>query len=107
MTHITIHAHASRAVAVHAPSHCLIYFATHAVHLPDLPVTGCAFEPGANVRLVRVESVRFRFERVDAAPWRLLLAFGEGRELLNLGAIGFDRIVATHASIDVRNRCVR
>ena len=107
MADVAVNAHASRAVAVHAPSHRLLDFATHAVHLPDLSVTCGAFEPGSNVRLVRVESVRFRFKPVDAAPRRLLLARGEGRELLNLGAVGLDRFVTTHARIDVGNRRVR
>jgi len=94
-------------VTVDAPAHRLIDLATDAVHLGDLAVTGRAFETRSNVRLVSVKSVRFRFEPIDAPPKRLLILFSKSRKLLNFRAIGFDRVVTTHASRDVWNSRVR
>jgi len=77
------------------------------MHLSDLPVTRSALDSCANVRLVRVKSVRLGFEPVHATPRRLLFALGERCELLNLRALSLDRVVATHACCDVWNRRVR
>lgn len=107
MTNIAIHAHASRSMAVHAPSHRLIYFAAHSMHLPNLTVTRRAVDSGSNVRFVRVVSVRFRFDPIDATPRRLLFSLSVGRELLNLRAFSLDRLVATHARGNVWDRRVR
>lgn len=73
------------------------------MHLADLPVTRCAIDSRANVRLVRVVRVRFWFQPVHALPRRLLFSLEERRELLNLGAFGLDRLVATHTGGDVGN----
>ena len=107
MTNIAIHTHASRSMAVHAPSHRLIYFATHSMHLSDVAVTRCAFDSGPNVRLVRVISICLRFEPVHATPRRLLFALGERRKFLNLRALSLYRVVATHARSNVWNSRVR
>ena len=77
MANVAIYAHAFCAVAVDAPSHCLIHFATHAMHFPNLAVTGDAFEAGSNVRLVRVENICFGFVPIHATPRRLLFVLGE------------------------------
>lgn len=106
MTNVTIHADAFRAMAIDAPSHRLIYLATHAMHLSNLAVTRRAFETRANVRLMRVEHIRLRFVPVHASPRRLLLALGERGELLHLRALGHDRLVTAHAGRDVWNGSV-
>ena len=77
------------------------------MHLADLSVTRRALDSSTNVRFVRIKGVRLRFEPVHATPWRLLFALGERRELLNLRAIGLDRLVATHARSDVWDSRVR
>lgn len=107
MANVAIHTHASRSMAVHAPSHRLIYFAAHSMHLSDLTVTRCALDSSPNVRLVRVISIRLRFEPIHATPRRLLFALGERGELLNLRAFGLDRLVATHARSNVWDSRVR
>jgi hypothetical protein len=94
-------------MAVHAPSHRLIYFAPYSMHLSDLPVTRCTLDSCANVGLVRVKGVRFGFEPVHATPRRLLFSFCEPRKFLNLRTFSLDRFVATHARCDVWNRRVR
>jgi len=94
-------------MAVHAPSHRLIYFAAHSMHLSNLTVTRRALDSSPNMRLVRVVSVRLRFKPVHALPWRLLFSLSERRKLLNLRAFGLDRLVATHARSDVWDSRVR
>ena len=103
MTDVAIHTNASGLVAVYAPSHGLVYFATHTVHLANLSVTGCAFDSSLNVRLMSVVGVSFRCEPVHALPGRLLFFLRERRELLNFRALGLDGVVATHAGVDVGN----
>ena len=107
MADVTIHTNASRTMAIHAPSHRLIYLAPYPMHLSDLPVTRRTLDSRANVRLVRVKSVRLGFEPVHATPRRLLFSFREPRKFLNLRAFSLDRFVATHACCDVWNRRVR
>ena len=85
----------------------MIYFAAHSMHLSDLAVTRRAFEPGFDVRLVRVEHIRLRFVPIHPAPRRLFLALRKCSELLHLGAFGHDRFVTSHARRDVRNSRVR
>src|SRR5512134_3016556 len=101
MTNVTIHTNAPGCMAVHAPSHRLIYFAAHSMHLPYIAVTRRALDAGANVRLVRVVGVRLGLEPVHTTPRRLLFSLCERSELLNLRTFGLDRLVATHAGIDV------
>src|SRR5258707_9923324 len=84
MANIAIDAHVSSAVAVDAPSHGLIYFATDAMHLSNLAVTSSAFETGSNVRLVRGGKVCLRFMPIHPAPRRLVFSFGELGQLLHL-----------------------
>jgi hypothetical protein len=103
MTDVAIHTNASGLVAVYTPSHRLIYFAPHAMHLANIPVTGGAIYSSLYVRLVRVICVRFRFEPVHALPGRLLFSLREGGQLLNFGALGLDGLVATHTRADVGN----
>ena len=88
MADVAIYAHAFCPVAVDAPSHCLIHFATHAMHFPNLAVTGDTFEAGSNVRLMRVENIRFGLVPVHTAPGRLLFLFRERRKLLHFRALG-------------------
>lgn len=107
MANVAIDTHASRAMAFDAPTHCLIYFATHAVHLADLAVTRRAFEPRLYVRLVRVENICLSFVPIHTSPRRLLFALGECRQFLHLGAFGHDRFVTPHARGDVGNSRVR
>jgi len=94
-------------MAVHAPSHRLIYLAPYSMHLSDLPVTRCTLDSCANVRLVRVKGIRLGLEPVHPLPRRLLLSFCEHGEFLNLRTLSLDRVVATHACSDVWNRRVR
>src|SRR5437773_6851782 len=103
MTDVAIHTNASGLVAVDTPSHGLIYFAPHTMHLANLPVTGCAFDSSLDVRLMRVVGVSFRFEPVHPLPGRLLFSLRERRELLNFRALSLDRFVATLTGGDVRN----
>ena len=107
MTDVAIDTHASCAMAIDAPTHCLIYLATNAVHLSDFAVARRAFEARLYVRLVRVKHICLRFMPIHPAPRRLLFALGECRELLHLGAFGHDRFVTSHARGDVRNSRVR
>lgn len=90
MAHVAIDAHASCPVAVDAPSHRLIHFATHSMHLSNLAMTRNAFEPRAYVGLVRVENICLGFVPVHSTPRRLLLALGECCQFLNLPAFGQD-----------------
>ena len=103
MTHVAIHTNASRLMAVDTPSHSLVYDAPHAMHLPNLPVTGCAVDASFDVRLMCVIGVGFGFEPVDPLPGRLFFSFGEGCELLNFRTLGLDRLVTTHTGVDIRN----
>jgi hypothetical protein len=107
MTHVTINTHIPRSVTVHAPTHCLIYLATNAMHLAHLTVTGGTVDSSFYVRLVRVVRVRFGFQPVDALPRRLLLPLRKRGKLLNLGTLGLDRFVATHTSAYIWNSGVR
>ena len=107
MTNITINTHVSRSVTIHAPTHCLIYFATNAMHLSHLTVAGGTVDSRLYVRLVRVVGVRFGFQPVDAFPRRLLLPLRKRGKFLNLGTLGLDRFVATHASAYIWNGGVR
>ena len=107
MAHVAIHARATLAMAVDAPPHCLIYLASHSVRLADVTVTRRAFNAASRVRFVREEHVSLAFKPVDAFPRRLLFAIRERRQLLNLCAIGFDRLVAAHARFGIRDRRVR
>jgi len=77
------------------------------MHLTNLAVTRRALDARSNVRLVSVESVRLRLNPVHAFPRRLLFSLSVGRELLDLGAFGLNRLVTTHASADVWNSRVR
>ncbi len=106
MANVAIYAHAFCPVAIDAPSHCLIYFATHAVHFSNLAVTGDAFEPGSNVRLVRVENICLGFVPIHTPPGRLLFVLGERCKLLHLGTLGHYRVVTSHAGAGIRNRRV-
>ena len=90
MANVTIHADASRFMAVHAPTHRLVYFAPYSMHLANLTVTCRALDTGPDVRLVRVVGVRFRFDPVHALPRGLLFSLGEPRQLLNFRALGLD-----------------
>lgn len=107
MTNVAIDTHASCAMALDAPAHRLIYFAAHSVHLSNLAVTRRAFESRLDVRLVRVENIRLGLVPIHPSPRGLLLALGESRELLHLGAFGHYRFVTSHARRDVRNSRVR
>lgn len=94
-------------MAIDAPTHRLIYFATHPMHLSDPAVTRRAFEPRLYVRLVRVENICLRLVPIHTSPRRLLLALGECRQFLDLRAFGHDRFVTSHARRDVGNSRVR
>lgn len=94
-------------MAVHAPSHRLIYLAPYSMHMSDLPVTRSAVDSCANVRLVRVKGIRLGFEPVHTTPRRLFFSFCERGEFLNLRALSLDRVMATHACSDIWNRRVR
>lgn len=107
MTDVTIHTNASRTMAVHAPSHRLIYLAPYSMHLSNLAVTRCTLDSCAYVRLVRVKGVRLGFDPVHPPPRRLLFPFCERRELLYLSALSLDGLVATHACRYVGNSGVR
>jgi len=107
MANVTIDTHCLCSMAVDTPAHRLIYFSTDSMHLSDLAVTRRAFESRSNVRLVRVKSVCFRFDPIHAPPGRLLILLSERCQLLNFRAIGFDRVVTTHARRDVWNRRMR
>jgi len=107
MANVTIHTHPFSPMAIDAPSHCLIYFATHAMHLSNLAVTGRAFEAGSNVRLVRVENICLRLVPIHATPRRLLFLVGERGKLLHFGTLGHYRIVTSHASGGIGNGGVR
>ena len=107
MANVAIDTHASCAVTIDAPPHCLVYFAAHPVHLSDLAVTRRAFEPSLDVRLVRIENICLALVPIHPSPRRLLFALGECRELLHFGAFGHDRFVTSHARRDVRNGRVR
>ena len=107
MTHIAINACAARGMTVHAPSHGLLNFAAHSMHLANLTMTRRTLDTGSNVWLVSVERVRFRLEPIHASPRRLLFSFSISRELLDLWAFGLDRFVTAHASAYVWNSGVR
>jgi len=107
VANVAIDTHASRAVALDAPTHRLIYLATHSMHFAYLAVTRRAFEPRFDVRLVRVEHICLGLVPIHPAPRRLLFALGEGCQFLHLGAFGHYRLVTSHARGDVRNSRVR
>jgi len=107
MTHVAIVTNIPGSMAVHAPSHRLVYFAADSMHLSDRAVTGRALDARPNVRLMGVKSVRFRLDPVDALPRWLFFTFSVRRQFLNLRAFGLNRLVATHAGGDVWNRRVR
>src|SRR6185295_10057886 len=79
MTDVAIDTHASCAMALDAPTHRLIHFAAHSVHLSDLAVTRRAFEPRLDVRLVRVKHICLGLVPIHTSPRRLLFALCVGR----------------------------
>ncbi len=96
MADIAIVAHVFLSVAIDAPAHRLINFASHSLHTADVAVTLLATDASANVRLVSEVCVGFPFEPVDPHPRGLLAARGEGGELLHLRAFGLYALVAEH-----------
>ena len=106
MTDIAIDANLAGAMAVNAPAHCLIHFATDAVRLPDIAVAGSTVYARPCVRLVRKKDISLAFKPVNAFPGRLLFSIGERSQLLNLRALCLCRLMTRHARVDIWNRSV-
>lgn len=90
-------------MTIQAPSHRLFYNRLRGLHLPDLSVTRHAAHTGADVPLVGEKNVRCHRHFIDPAPRNLLFPLREARQFDDLGALRFDRLMASHTLNDARN----
>jgi len=88
-------------MAAHAPSHILIDVSLDLVHLANLSVTGNTIDICLYVWFVGKEGIGGSRYPVDSDPRRLLMTFGIGSKFLDFRAVGFYRLVASHAG-----RCI-
>ena len=88
-----------------AETHVQIDIALRDGLLPDVAVTGRAFDLGADVG--RVIELHVRLWRVTkhALPGEIDSFLPHGRDLLDTRAIGGDRVVADHARPHARQSC--
>src|SRR6185503_16386607 len=85
-----------------AEAHVQIDVALRDRLLPDVAVTGRAFDLRANVRRVVELHVRLRRVAIHALPGEIDSLFAHRGDLLDARPIGGDRVVADHAGPDAR-----
>ncbi len=101
MTNRTIHADLFLAMALYTPTHRVIYFPAHAMHLVHWAVTHRAVNAGSDVRLVREEDVSRFIDPINSGPGGLFGPCGYRSQLLDLGTVRLHRFVTLHALRDV------
>lgn len=107
VTHITIDAGLTLAMAIQAPAHGHIDFAFDSGGGRHIAVALFTFHLGLNVRLVREKDIGFAVEIIDPHPGRLFFALVKFREFLNLRTFSFHRDVTAHTGRNIRDCRVR
>ena len=103
MTRNTIHRRVLFPVALHAKTHRVIDLTLGYRLRVHIAMAFGAVHSGPNVRRVIEFHMRGRLESVHALPRNVFAPRAVGCELLDLGFVGCDHLMAGHAEIDARD----